>query len=438
MSRARIAKSVAVAIVVLSFLTAVAGAGAAAWQGPLQISDAGLNVGDTTPHIALGANGDAGAAWWDEGSGGRFVLARKRAGAAWSAPVTIAAGGTQTPIFVGVDGRGDITAAYATTGPVWNIAAWGGDLPAPMTAPLAIVNPLNITDLAMNSNGDAVISGLSGVAAAVGVTLAYCQGFGGFFAIHPYDYPVNGFAANSARVAINASGMAVVLIRSGATLVAATRTTSADWPLAVETVHSTTDVVTNSDTPSVAIDAAGNVFAAFVHTSGRPAQPPAYLAAPAGRGWQESPDLSSTTTGFAASNVNVVVNSSGAALLVWEEMGPSSFGNIQARAGSTGTGIWGPIETVNDAGADVPVAAIGNDGTAVAAWERQTVSGNIRQARVRSPGASGTWSDIHNLSSLHANYTQPSISTDGRRRLRDDQRALLGHPRLQAGAHLGL
>ena len=81
--------------------------------------------------------------------------------------------------------------------------------------------------------------------------------------------------------------------------------------------------------------------------------------------------------------------------------------NIQARYGSTGTGIWGPIETVNDAGADVPVAAIGNDGTGVAAWERATMSGNtVRRACARRARA-GIWSDIHILNAQHANYTKP-------------------------------
>jgi hypothetical protein len=215
-------------------------------------------------------------------------------------------------------------------------------------------------------------------------------------------------------VAINASGMAIVLIRSGATLVAATRTAAVDWPPAglLETVKST-GVITNSDTPSIAIDGAGNAYAAFTFNGGALPNILHTSLRPPGGGWQESSDLSSNAAGFSASNVNVVVNPTGGALLVWEEIGPANFGAIQARVGSTGTNVWGPMETVNDAGADVPVAAIGNDGTGVAAWERQTVSGNIGQARVRSPGASGTWGDIHNLSPIHANYTLPSLSTDG-------------------------
>ena len=62
------------------------------------------------------------------------------------------------------------------------------------------------------------------------------------------------------------------------------------------------------------------------------------------------------------------------------------FANVQARYGSTGMGIWGSIQTVNYAGADAPVAAIDDSGRAVVAWERElAISNNIGQARVREP-----------------------------------------------------
>src|SRR4029077_2700036 len=50
---------------------------------------------------------------------------------------------------------------------------------------------------------------------------------------------------------------------------------------------------------------------------------------------------------------------------------------------------------------------------AVVAWERFVGGGNLGQARVRSPGPGGTWSDIRNLTPLHPNANQPSVSTDG-------------------------
>ncbi len=160
----------------------------------------------------------------------------------------------------------------------------------------------------------------------------------------------------------------------------------------------------------MAIDGAGGVWTAFTiqPSAGVGVLRTSYLApgAPTSA-WQESGDLA---TGTASVAPQIVMNPAGTALLTWQQTSASA---IQARLGSTGNRIWGTTETVNDAGADVPVAAIGNDGTAVVAWERNTGSGNLGQARVRS-AATGAWGDIHNLTALHANGNQPSISTDGR------------------------
>jgi hypothetical protein len=87
MSRLRVALTLLFASVALCLLIAVANANAAAWQGPTPISAATVNADGAT--IALGRAGDAVAVWLDDGvPGGRMAMARKRAGAAWSAPVT--------------------------------------------------------------------------------------------------------------------------------------------------------------------------------------------------------------------------------------------------------------------------------------------------------------------------------------------------------------
>ena len=204
-----------------------------------------------------------------------------------------------------------------------------------------------------------------------------------------------------------------MIFRDNATgLWASTRTAAGDWgPVEAVTTQPVFD--TSDANPSVAIDGAGNIFAAFAYTLAAGNTVVRTALRPPGGGWQESPDLSTGTAPFQANYVSVAVNPSGQALLVWEQfMGAT---NIEARYGSTGTGLWGPVETVNDAGADVPVAAIGNDGTGVAAWERVVMAGNnIGQARVRAPGATGTWGDLHQLSAVHPNYTKPSIGSDGR------------------------
>jgi hypothetical protein len=406
MSPARIVKSAASAIVVLSCLIVVGNAGAAAWQGPLQISDPNVNVGDTTARISLGTSGDAGAGWWDEGDlvTSRIFLARKRAGAAWSAPITVATGQTSQPILVGTDGAGDVTAAYNSVGPITQIVSWAAGAATATTVPVTDQN-VAVQDLAVNASGDAVISGIA--SGTLDIRVAYRHGFtGAWSAWHSFTGPA--LQGSTSKVAINAAGMAVVTFRATTEYWAATRTATTDWPAAAERV--TLDAVDNTSVPSVAIDGAGGVYTAYVANpaAGSFILRTAYRNAAAAV-WELSGPLTTSTTSLSA---QIVMNPAGTALLVWQQTSATA---IQARLGSTGNRIWGLPETVNDAGADVPVAAISNDGTAVVAWEREVAAGsNIGQARVRAPGAAGTWGDIHNLTALHANGNLPSISTDGR------------------------
>ena len=400
MSRRRTARTAVALIVTCCSLAAVASAGAAAWHGPLQISDAQVNVGETTPRISLGAGGDAGAGWWDEAGGGRVVLARKLRGAAWSAPVGVVLTGTAAPVCVGVDSQGDVTAAYSLPGPVAQVATWGASAAAPTVASLAVPGGLEVTDLAVNALGDAVVAGLAGLPAQVYV--GYRRGFDGTFELHPFP----SGTATSARVAINAQGVAAVVFRAGSQLFGATRARIVDWPLSADRVSGPGETVPVGD-PSVGIDAAGTAVAAFT-IAGPATVVRTSLRAPGGV-WQESPDLSSPAAGFTAADVTVAVDPAGAALLAWDERNTVGYAAILALAGSTGSGHWGTIETASEAGADPPVAAIGNDGTAVVAWEHDTGAGTVGQARVRAPGDAGAWGEIRELGSLAA----PSLSTDG-------------------------
>ena len=129
MSRLSSARALFISIVALGSLSVVASASAAAWQGPVSISEPAAAPG-ASPLISLGSAGDAGASWW-EYTTGRIKLARKPAGGAWSAPVTIAEGVSEAPLYLGVDGSGNITAAYTSTGPVTQIVTWAAGAPAP-------------------------------------------------------------------------------------------------------------------------------------------------------------------------------------------------------------------------------------------------------------------------------------------------------------------
>ncbi|MDX6561148.1 MAG: hypothetical protein QOD65_962 [Gaiellales bacterium] len=405
----RTARTALVALLALA-LAFAASAEAAVWQGPSTISEATVNA-DPSPTIALGRSGDAVAAWWDDTNGGRIAFARKRAGGTWSAPITVAAPVSTTPLFPAVDGSGNIFVAY-TAGGATTIATWAAAAPAPTLAAVPVPAPFTIGGFAVNAAGDAVLAGYGGPGTSE-LTVAYRQGATGAFAVRTYPYSGSGgigFAVMSVRAAISASGTAAVIFRAS-TLRAITRTATVDWPAAPEEVSPLTTVVDTS--LALGIDTAGNTYAGFTYTVAGPATVLRTALRPVTGVWQQSGDLSPATALSMASSVTLQVNQSGTAALVWlQAVGPVS--SVNARYGATTTNIWGATEDVEDTGAIAPAAAIGDDGTVVVAWEHQTAGNNVGQARVRTPGAAGVWGAIRPLSATHANGTTPSIAADGR------------------------
>jgi PKD domain len=406
------AKTAVIALLAaLCSLTAVASAGAAAWQPTLQLSDPGVNVGitvnsgETTARIALGASGDAAAGWWDAAGGGRIVLDRKRAGAGWSGPVPLASSATLVPVSTGVDASGDVTAVYTTGTGVSNIAQWPAGAPAPTTAPLAFPGALTINDLAVDAAGDAVLVGIDNATPAQ-AHVGYRQGFNGAFVFHVIPTTA---AAQTARVAINAAGMAVVVVRTQPSGLFGAA--SSDW---TQVKQVTTQAVEDTY-PTVGIDGAGNAVAAFTYGNGTASVIRASrLASGFLGGWQESADISNPAAGMSGDAPNVAVDPAGIAVLVWSELGgmPTDNGVI-ASIGSTGTGLWGHFETVDSEVALFPEVAIGNDGTAVATWEHQSAAVFLGQARVRSP-ITGAWGDRQALTTdFHSDLNEPRVATDG-------------------------
>ena len=132
-------------------------------------------------------------------------MARKRAGGSWSAPVTVATPLTGVPVFAGVDGAGNLTAAYPAGGTTSSVATWAATATVPTAAPLP--GNLTVTDLAVNAAGDAVIAGLTDSPA--GLTVGYWKGPAGAFVLKTYPYTDIGLNVTAARAAINASGSAV-------------------------------------------------------------------------------------------------------------------------------------------------------------------------------------------------------------------------------------
>ncbi|HET6174552.1 MAG TPA: hypothetical protein VFD90_18240 [Gaiellales bacterium] len=298
-----------VAIAALCSLAVASSATAAPWQGPIRISGPVVNASAGTS-IALGVSGDAAAAWSDDGAGGEIVLVRKRAGSAWSSP-DVPAGAGNGPVFTGVDGLGNITAAYSA-GDVTTLLNWPATATAAVATPLGV--PMTVTDLAVDASGDAVIAGLSGSPA--GLTVGYRRGRDGEFSLHTYTSAELGSNATSARVAIDESLGAAVLFVSGPKLLAATRTAATDWPATPETVEGT---LTVSGDPAVTFDSAGALLAAFTYETATPAKVLRTARRQDGGSWLESGDLTLATPNSSADSLNLEAGPAGEVALVWNQ-----------------------------------------------------------------------------------------------------------------------
>jgi len=273
-----------------------------------------------------------------------------------------------------------------------------------------------VTDLAVNGAGDAVLAFL-GFNFPADLEVAYRHRPSGAFDIH--SYPITDATPFSARVAINAGGSAVVLAQTGlTTLHAVTRTATGGWPTTLEDVENQLQL--NSQL-AIKIDDAGNALAAFTYRTSafaiilRTARRPA-----TGGPWIPSEDLSPTTPMEGAGEPEIVANPSGFAALVWKQVpaGSNGLGSIKALYGTTIAGMKGQAEDVSDVldvdagGTFGPAAAIGDDGSVVAVWQRMATGEPVwTVASVRSPGAAGTWGPLHSINPS----TTPavSISSDG-------------------------
>ena len=162
-----------------------------------------------------------------------------------------------------------------------------------------------------------------------------------------------------------------------------------EWPATPEDVAPAVTTVQDASL-ALGMDDAGNAYAAYTYTVARPRhvlRDRAATARPAAG--SQSGDLSPAT----ATSHGVLGHAAGEP--VRDGRRSSGCRRLGARLerrrrgyGATTTNIWGATEDVNDAGAHhAPTAAIGDDGTVVAAWEQETTGGNkIGQARVQGAG----------------------------------------------------
>ena len=90
------------------------------WSAPAQIARPGFQSVGYRPDVAVAANGDAVATWWEQGTTGTVRAASRPAGGAWSAPVALGNGSSS---HVAIGGDGAATVVWTPTGATGGVSA---------------------------------------------------------------------------------------------------------------------------------------------------------------------------------------------------------------------------------------------------------------------------------------------------------------------------
>jgi hypothetical protein len=216
-------------------------------------------------------------------------------------------------------------------------------------------------------------------------------------------------------VAVNANGDAVFVWRaqltdgSGQWTVQA-RARSADGTLSnVQTLSGPT---VDAWDPSVAIEADGDALIVWHVRFGDSVQARARAASGTLSG------VIGLSNGEPGSDPAVALTPGGDALVVWGR-GPSSLATrVKARARSS-AGSWSAIETVSlppQGGYAVgPQVAMDTSGRAVVVWDQEDVSGYWEPTLIRVRSPSGGWSSVESLTKPHALTfnSQVAVNADG-------------------------
>jgi hypothetical protein len=217
----------------------------------------------------------------------------------------------------------------------------------------------------------------------------------------PEEVSVPGGSASWSRVGIDAAGDATaVWTRSdGLHLLAqaATRPVGGSWGPPVDLSGASG----NAESPAMAVDAAGNVVAAWkLRLAGSEAIETAYR--PAGGAW-EAP----VAVEFGAAVVEtpaVAIDEAGDAVLIWRQ-GVGGNHVILATSMPAG-GLWAsPVAISSSAlNAEAPDVAMSPSGTAVAAWQSSSGAASVVESNILPLG--GSWGGETAISLL-ATVTEP-------------------------------
>lgn len=168
------------------------------------------------------------------------------------------------------------------------------------------------------------------------------------------------------------------------------------------------------ETPQIAVDPAGDAVVVWGAYGGSRAGIWAAVRS-AGGPWQ--PPVEISEPGFAASGARVAIDSTGAAVVVWERLTGNRFepgsgeGVVQA-ARMTAAGVWGPPATLSLPSQESfsPDVAFDSGGSATVVWQRYDGSAGTIEAAETGPG--GIWQSPIALSEPATNAIEAHVAAD--------------------------
>ncbi|HEX3737348.1 MAG TPA: PKD domain-containing protein [Solirubrobacterales bacterium] len=216
-----------------------------------------------------------------------------------------------------------------------------------------------------------------------------------------------GEDAEDPRLAVDAAGDAVAVWRrydgTDDIVEAASRPPGGSWGVPVDLSAGGE----NADSPSVAVDPAGDAVAVWRRYDGTDEIIQASTRT-AGGVWQAPVDLSES--GENAYRPQIAVDGAGDAVAVWDRS--DGVHTIVQAASRPAGGSWGPSVDLSAAGESAVEAQVAVDpaGDAVVVWQRYNGTNDVVQAAERTVG--GAWQPSVDLSESAEDASYPDVAVD--------------------------
>jgi hypothetical protein len=335
-----------------------------AWSAPALISPPGTDV--FGPDLVISPAGEATATWETEFGEDRVEAATMAPGGAWGTPSTVSG----KSLFAGlariaVDSAGDVTAAWRQYNGTFNTIETARREPGGVWSP-----PTPVSSPFENAFEPSVAVGDHGAAAIVWTRSTLVFGSirteGGTWS-QPIELSQSGASVGQLGIAMNAAGeAAIVWDRDGGGGTHDVQVAGLDHGIWRGPVNLTEDTETYS--PRVAIDAAGEALAVWGHGVGLTAGSIEGATRPAGGSWGQATPL--TPADQVAENPELAMSAAGLAVLTWQ--GGATFERTGHYAATRPAG--GAWSAPHELAPPVPLGnyvptATDAEGDAIAVWE---------------------------------------------------------------------